>query len=148
MNVKESVKKYQAQAELEELLPRMQRVFKQIKDMEDEWSNHYDRNDPEEQYRRGMFYKAGDLMDDAARVLTQVFEDVRVEGYLKQQSNGRYELNGTELFSGSGIEFLSVDHDPPRWVATHIEHYDGDYRLVNYREVPLNGLHVRIKRTC
>ncbi|OMF17022.1 hypothetical protein BK131_03340 [Paenibacillus amylolyticus] len=143
--MKESVKKYQIQAELEELLPRMQRVFKQIKDMEDEWSNHYDRNDPEEQYQRGMFYKAGDLMDDAARVLTQAFAEVRDEGHVYLQSNGRYELNGTELFSGSPIEFLAVDADPPRWVATHIEHYDGDYRLVNHREVPLDGLHVRNK---
>jgi hypothetical protein len=144
--MKESVKKYQIQAELEELLPRMQHVFKQIKDMEDEWSNHYDRNDPDDQYLRGMFYKAGDLMDDAARVLTQAFAEVRDEGHAHLQSNGRYELNGTELFSGSSIEFLAINNDPPRWVATHIEHYDGDYRLVNYREVPLDGLHVRIKR--
>ncbi|WP_339304003.1 hypothetical protein [Paenibacillus sp. FSL R5-0519] len=92
----------------------MQRVFKQIKDMEDEWPNHYDRNDPEEQYQRGMFYRAGDLMDDAARVLSQAFAEVRDEGYVQRNSNGRYALNGRELFSSSNIEFLATDFDPPR----------------------------------
>lgn len=144
--MKESVKKYQIQAELEELLPRMQHVFKQIKDTEDEWSNHYDRNDPEEQYQRGMFYRAGDLMVDAARVLTQAFAEVRDQGFLRKQANGRYALNGFELATTSNVEYLDVDGDIRRWVATRIEHNGSDYFLLATKHIPLDGLHVRIKR--
>ncbi|WP_028590332.1 DUF5348 domain-containing protein [Paenibacillus massiliensis] len=132
--------------ELEELLPRLQRISTTIATAEEEWGVHYDRQEPEEQYLRNMFYRAGDLMNDAARLLEQTFDEVRDQGFLQKQSNGRYALNGTELFSNSPIEFLHVNDGVRSWVATRIEHFDGDYRLVGYRDIPLEGLHIRIKR--
>ncbi|PYE49352.1 DUF5348 domain-containing protein [Paenibacillus barcinonensis] len=137
--------KEQIEKELKALLPRIQQVVSMIKESEENWTADYDPNDPDEQYLRCMLYKASDLMNDATRVLTQAFAEVRDEGYVQRNSSGRYELNGRELFSSSNIEFLATDFDPPRWVAARVEHYDGDYRLVNHREIPLDGLRARNK---
>lgn len=132
--------------ELEELLPRLQRISTMIAAAEDEWNVHYNRQEPEDQYLRNMFYRAGDKLGDAAKLLEQTFAEVRDTGFLHKQANGRYELNGTEIFCSSAIEFLHVDDDLRSWVATRIEHSDEDYRLVGYRDIPLEGMHVRIKR--
>lgn len=134
--------------ELEELLPRLQRVSKMITTAEEDWPNHYDRNDPEEQYLRSMFYQAGDKLDDAVRILKRAFAEALEVGVLQKQSNGRYALGNREFTSGESIEYLAqgMDDDTDRWVATRIEHNGVDYYIVDDGSIPLQGLIARIKR--
>lgn len=57
-------------------------------------------------------------------------KEVITEGDLVRNSGGRFQLNDHELYTGSRIE------------------HSGDYYIVNYKEVPLDGLRCRIRRRC
>lgn len=71
------------------------------------------------------------------------------EGVLSKNESGRYEIDYyTELNSGSSIEFLTYDSwdECEKWVASRIEHTDGDYYIYGHKDVQLQGLKVRTRR--
>ncbi|WP_431090835.1 DUF5348 domain-containing protein [Paenibacillus sp. 8b26] len=120
----ESIKN-QIHMELENLLSRIEKITSMIVQAEESWTSHYDRNDPEDMYLRGMFYRIGDMLDDANRLLVQTFAEVVDEGVLIKQSNGRYSFHGRELTSGEPIEYLVQNDDGDRWALSRIGHNAG-----------------------
>ncbi|MEE4566296.1 DUF5348 domain-containing protein [Paenibacillus polymyxa] len=131
--------------ELEALLLRMQRVSRMIATAEENWTAHYNKENPEDQYIRGMFYRVGGLLDDAKRLLDQVFAEVVDEGVLTKNMGGRYALHGREFTSGQTLEYLHQNDDGVRWELSRIEHNGHDYYLVDDRSIQLEGLRVRYK---
>jgi hypothetical protein len=131
--------------ELEALLLRMQRVSQMIVTVEGNWPAHYNRENPEDQYLRGMFCRVGDILDDAKRLLDQAFAEVVDEGVLTKNMGGRYALHGREFTSGQTLECLVQNDDGNRWEFSRIEHNGHDYYLVDDRSIPLEGLRVRYK---
>lgn len=71
-------------------------------------------------------------------------------GCLHKNKLGRYTTqNGHTYTSGSRIEALITDaryHDFPYWTRTSIEHNGTDYYLVKHKNIPLEGLSVRVRR--
>ncbi|WP_145052516.1 DUF5348 domain-containing protein [Paenibacillus xylanexedens] len=122
---------------------QIQKFQKKIQDAEDNWTEFYDREDPQDQYVRLTLGMAVDQMETMARKILQIDKDVVSEGYLTRNRNGRFELNGHELTSGYPIEYLDLD-DPNCWRQSRIEH-SGDYYVYGDKSLQLEGLRVRIK---
>lgn len=55
-------------------------------------------------------------------------------------------MGNIEFTSGDGIEVLIYDdfYDKKCWKKTRVEH-DGDYYLVGYSNIPMQGLKARIR---
>jgi hypothetical protein len=72
--------------------------------------------------------------------------EIKVKGYLTQNENGRYEVDGYEFTSGDALEFYCTDFN--EWIPARIEHAHkyGGYYIYGYPETPLEGLTVRVKR--
>lgn len=82
--------------------------------------------------------------------ITYLSAPIQEVGRLHKNASGRYETEtGYEYSCGSTIEALVEDdwHDVPYWVQTRIEASNGQYYLVGFRDVPLDGLQVRIRKT-
>ncbi|KAF6561964.1 DUF5348 domain-containing protein [Paenibacillus sp. EKM202P] len=131
--------------ELEALLSRMQRVSQMIVTAEENWTAHYNRGNPDDQYLRGMFCRVGNLLDDAKRLLDQTFAEVVDEGILTKNVGGRYALHGREFTSGQTLEYQDQNDDGVCWELSRIEHNGYDYYLVDDCSIPLEGLRVRYK---
>ncbi|GGH41151.1 hypothetical protein GCM10008014_00500 [Paenibacillus silvae] len=116
-----------------------------VQESEENGTADYNQNDPDDQYVRHMFYQIANLLDDAGRLLKKVFKEPIIVGRLLKGNNGRYSLGGIEFSSGSGIEFLNDQCEFPRWVSSRFEHNGNDYYIVNYPELRLQGLLVRVK---
>ena len=67
---------------------------------------------------------------------------------LHKNSSGRYEDDFYEYTCGSRIEFLLTENcNTPRWVVSHIEGDDnGDYYIVGYKKLSMDGLETRIRK--
>lgn len=138
--------KYQIQTELQKLLPQIKKVTLMINAAEEEWTAHYDRNNPEDLYLRSMFYRISNELQDGGKLISRAFTEVDVEGVLRKQSNGRYGFDYVELTTGEPVEYLLRDsEDGDRWVLSRIDHSGEDYCLWNNKGLPLEGLRVRIK---
>lgn len=82
--------------------------------------------------------------------ITYLSAPIQEVGRLHKNASGRYETEtGYEYSCGITIEALVEDdwHDVPYWVQTRIEASNGQYYLVGFRDVPLDGLQVRIRKT-
>ena len=104
---------------------------------------------------RQIMYK----LDDVSHTLKYLDRPIKVEGALHKNANGRYEVNGIELSSGSGIEYLATDDrhcryndndeyvPTPYWCASRIEHDGKDYYIVGANDLDtLENVRVRIRR--
>lgn len=104
---------------------------------------------------RQILYK----LDEVSHTLKYLDIPIKTEGALHKNANGRYEVNGIELSSGCGIEYVSLDDrhcrynendeyvPTPYWVASRIEHDGKDYYIVGADEFEtLENVRVRIRR--
>ena len=98
-------------------------------------------------------------LDEVSHTLKYLDIPIKVEGALHKNANGRYEVQGIELSSGSGIEYVSLDDrhcrynendeyvPTPYWVASRIEHDGQDYYIVGAKEFDtLENVRVRIRK--
>ena len=95
---------------------------------------------------RGVMEKLADV-EDCIRYIAQPV--LKMEK-LRKNASGRYETgSGFYYCCGSPIEALVTDgrYDVPYWVRTSVEHDGTDYYLVGHREVRMEGLTVRIRRS-
>lgn len=86
---------------------------------------------------------------DLNKEFEQLSRKVVAEGYLRLQSNKRYEVDGIELSSGVSLEFwYDSDEDyQPHWVPSRIEHGRNGYYIYRLgQDVDIDGMKVRIKR--
>lgn len=134
-------------SEAKRLRADMKRFYDSVYIAEDGWADVYDREDPNDQYIRSELYKAAELMRKSYNILDAMTSPVAAEGVLERNSNGRFSLVGRELTSGYGIEYLIKDDFDgiESWRPGSIEHYDGDYRIAGYPNIPLEGLRARVK---
>lgn len=80
--------------------------------------------------------------------ITYLSAPIQEVGKLHKNASGRYETEtGYEYYCGSNIEALVEDdwHDVPYWVQTRVEASNGQYYLYGYKDVPMDGLQVRIR---
>lgn len=104
---------------------------------------------------RQILYK----LDEVSHTLKYLDRPIKTEGALHKNANGRYEVQGVELSSGCGLEYVSLDDrhcryndndeyvPTPYWVASRIEHDGKDYYIVGADEFEtLENVRVRIRR--
>lgn len=118
----------------------------------------YDETSPEDLFvkdeLRDILYK----LDDVYWALNYLGRPVKVEGVLHKNSSGRYEVEGIELTSGHGLEYLATDdrhcrYDEndeyvvtPYWRSSSIEHNGTDYYIVGADDLKeLENLRVRLR---
>lgn len=138
--------KDQILVDLNNLLPQIKKITAYIAQAEESWTSHYDRNDPEDLYLRGMFYRIGDVLDDAGQLIKRTTTQADHEGVLYKRPDGRYGLGDMYFTTGQLVEFYRTDPDDgDRWEPSRIDHDGHDYCLVVDRNLPLEGLRVRVK---
>ena len=94
----------------------------------------------------GIMEKLADVEDCIRYIVQPVLKTER----LRKNALGRYETgSGYYYCCGSSIEALVTDdrYDVPYWVRTSVEHDGTDYYLVGHRDVCMEGLTVRIRRS-
>ena len=107
----------------------------------------YNGEDPEEVMLWSEFSSVMMKLDDVNDSLNYLNRPIRREGRLYKNDNGRYECDGYELTSGSGVEILVYEEYEERygWLATRIEHNGRDYYAVGKRDLDLEGVKARIR---
>ncbi|MGN0159216.1 MAG: DUF5348 domain-containing protein [Brotaphodocola sp.] len=66
---------------------------------------------------------------------------IRADGILHANIRGRYETDGYEWTCGNRIEVLIEN----AWIRSRVEHNGKDYYIAGYPEIPMEGLHVRVR---
>lgn len=105
-----------------------------------------------EEYRKILY-----RLDEIKGTLDYYVRPIREVGTLHKNGQGRYETESGHYYtSGSGIEFLRTeevyDFDAERWkkvgtwTTSSVESDKGEYYIVGYRNVELDGLKVRVRR--
>jgi hypothetical protein len=130
--------------ELMLLESKLKRLNKDLRAMEDSWTDHFDENDPEDMYLRNSFYMIEDKLSDVRLILVGIGAEVVAQGRLYHNESKRYEIEGTDHYftSGSSIEVL---YDGA-WRKSTVEHNGNDYYLTSLKSVSMNGLMARVKR--
>lgn len=107
----------------------------------------YDRSNPDDVMLRRELSNCLDNLDEVSSTLEYLNRPVKVDGILRKNSNGRYEIGDRELSSGSPVEVLIYDRYDERWewVSSRLEHNGRDYYLVGSRDMDLEGYRGRIR---
>lgn len=114
----------------------------------------YDVYDPDQRQEMNEFYYIMESLDRINRTLTYLQRSKGPALTLRKNSRGRYETESREYTAGSGIEYLRgfEDYGPDgdlkliqEWRTGTVEysHERGDYYIVNYPEIRMEGLTVR-----
>ena len=119
----------------------------------------YDNTNADELFLLDELRGILDKLADVSHTIKYLERPIKVEGALHKNANGRYEVNGIELSSGYGLEYLSLDdrhmryNDNDDYVSTtywgygRIEHDGTDYYIVGAdKDTKLEGLRVRIRK--
>lgn len=107
-----------------------------------------DKSNPEEQLLLEQYSNIVHSLDDVYSSLSYLGKPIAHEGTLSKNTRGRYELDDSvEFTSGSSIEFLMYDQflESEKWVASRVEHTNGDYYIYGFKEIPLQGLKARVR---
>lgn len=89
--------------------------------------------------------------DEAAWRLERLFMPVKSKGTLFLNSEGRYQIEGTEHYFTSGsfcevfLPFYDDEDEYYTWIPTSIEHKNGDYYFTARPDVSLAGAIVRTR---
>lgn len=85
---------------------------------------------------------------DAASGIEYLSRPVRETSCLHRNADGEYQTGqGYQYRSGSLIEFLLQEDSGrvPCWTVAKVEHDGEDYYLMGYEDIPMEGLHVRVR---
>lgn len=107
-----------------------------------------DRDDPDDVQRWNELMNASKLLLKAVDDLNYLHRPIAGTSRLHLNTNGRYEDDFNEYTSGSDIEFLLVENcSTPYWVHSRIESDDnGNYYIVGYKWLDIEGLETRVRR--
>ncbi|RBP59305.1 hypothetical protein DES36_11930 [Alkalibaculum bacchi] len=116
------------------------------KDYDDLSGLDIDRKDEEQLFLLDELRGILEKLENVKRDIDYLNRSIIYTGFLYKNNRGRYQAGNKEFTSGSGIEVLIYDefYENDRWVITSVEHND-DYYLVGHRNVPMDGLKVRIR---
>ena len=119
----------------------------------------YDKSDPDELFMLDELQKILSRIDEISCTLNYLENPIKTRGTLHKNKNGRYEVNGIELTSGCGLEFLANDDmhcryddndnyiSTPYWCYSRIEHDGSDYYIVGASDLDtLENVMVRLRR--
>lgn len=99
---------------------------------------------PENVDQKFLYDFAMDALDKLESIscsIQYLQKPIRARGILRANARGRYEIEEQEWTCGRGIEVLIEDS----WVHSRVEHNGKDYYIVGYPEIPMEGLHVRVR---
>lgn len=106
-------------------------------------------NNPNDRMLKNEIYNVLSNLDDVSNKLDYLHKPILFEGYLKKNTNDRYELNGIEFTCGNVIEVLIYDDDfydgKECWVRSRIEHNGKDYYVISSADEKLDSLKVRVR---
>ncbi|OTN83995.1 hypothetical protein A5819_003545 [Enterococcus sp. 7E2_DIV0204] len=128
----------------------IKRTFREMgyKDEEDFYDIDTHAFTPDESLMYNELRKAFAKLEDFNYILEYLNSPIQFTGTLRENENGRFELeNGYEFTSGSRIEalvYFDFD-DTEAWVRTSVESNEKGYYLVGYNNIPLAGLKVRVR---
>lgn len=119
----------------------------------------YNKADAEELFLLDELQQIMYKIDDISHTLNYLEKPIKAEGTLHKNANGRYEVQGIELSSGCGLEYIATDDrhmryndnddyvPTPYWCASRIEHDGTDYYIVGANDLDtLENVRVRIRR--
>jgi hypothetical protein len=89
-----------------------------------------------------------DKLADVQEYISYLTRPITEVSRLRKGTSGKYRTaKGHYYDCCSGIEALVTDeyHDVPYWTRTTVEHNGEDYYLVGYKNLPMNGLRVRVR---
>ena len=107
-----------------------------------------DRDDPDDIQRWNELTNASKLLSKVIDDLSCLHRPIVGTSWLHLNASGRYEDDFYEYTSGSGIEFLLADNcNTPCWVHSRIESDDdGNYYIVGYKWLDMEGLETRVRQ--
>ena len=148
-------------AELQELNLKIQQIMyhSQFTEYDDLSGLEYDKADAEDLFLLDELQRILSKLEDITHTLNYIDRPIRTEGALHKNANGRYEVNGIELSSGCGIDYLATDDrhcrynkndeyvPTPYWCSSRIEHNGKDYYIVGATDLEtLENVRVRIRQ--
>ena len=110
----------------------------------------FDENNMDHLYAMEHLERCMERLKNVSAELDHVTGAVVYEGRLHKNVTGRYGIGDYDLSAGAHLEYISRDDrhgGKPYWKYSQIEHCGEDYRLTAEKELPLEGLYVRIKGT-
>jgi len=131
--------------ELESNLKKFQELYEQLSDdFMDEFQT------PEEHYQRFIIFKVFRGLEYALPLIEDLYKPVVVEGFIRKNSKGQYEVEGFDLYPEGRIEFWYDDDYTPEWShyipSTIAISEEGDYYIDALgSDVKIEGIKVRIK---
>ena len=109
----------------------------------------YDENNAEHLYEMEHVERYLEKLKNAVAELDHITGTVLYEGPLHRTASGRYGIGDYDLSAGAHLEYISRDArhgGKPYWRYSRIERCGEDYCLTEEKDVPLEGLYVRIRR--
>ena len=89
-----------------------------------------------------------DRLADVQECISYLTRPVTEVSRLRKGTAGKYRTAKGRFYDcGNSIEALVTDeyHEVPYWTRTTVEHDGEDYYLVGYKNLPMNGLCVRVR---
>ncbi|MCM3692198.1 DUF5348 domain-containing protein [Neobacillus niacini] len=136
------------------------KIFNEIKNtigkLEDRWGSmpeEFELNDydsPDERFKDDMARTIVYKLDEVNRLLKWMEKPVLAEGNLFKRSDGKYEIEGADIYftSGSPLDVWHYDEFDERYVWTRsvVEHNGEDYYIKALgRETSIEGVKVRAR---
>ncbi len=109
---------------------------------------HVDHEDSDQLFQLKELQAIMRKLADIGGSIAYLFRPVQENSSLHRDENGEYRTEkGFRYRSGSLIEVLlpEADGENPHWVQTKVEHDGEDYHLAGYDDIPMEGLHVRVR---
>ena len=138
------------QAALERVKDKMKSELYRDGGMIDGGDIRIDYDNREERYQAEMLSYILEKLSDADYRLEWMAKPIKVEGALIKREDGRYEIEGTDIYftSGKPIEVLKYDESQEEydWVYSRVEHSSEDYYIVTLgKQTKIDGLKVRTR---
>lgn len=109
---------------------------------------HVDHEDSDQLFQLKELQAIMRKLADIGGSIEYLFRPVQENSTLHRDENGEYRTEkGFRYRSGILIEVLlpEADGENPCWVQTKVEHDGEDYYLIGYDDIPMEGLHVRVR---
>ena len=107
-----------------------------------------DRTDSEQLLLWEELRRITDKLADVEEYISYLTRPITEVSILRKGTAGKYRTaKGHYYDCHSNIEALVTDeyHEVPYWTRTIVEHNGEDYYLVGYKNLPMNGLRVRVR---
>ncbi|MEH7532192.1 hypothetical protein COJ21_26520 [Priestia megaterium] len=103
----------------------------------------------EEEYQLELLYKISFYLEDVKLFIEDINKPVKYQGRLEKNLNGRYEVQGKELCTGTSIELWIEDEASDgkgKFVSTLLLHSAKNYYIRALgRGVKIDGMLVRVR---